>query len=146
MSKQDRVSVNVKASCACGALTMAIVGPVGSMFMCACLHCQQASGTGHSTVALVSEQHLIVSGQAGSFSRPSASGATFTRHFCPCCGTPLYGQSSRAPSVRLVAAGFFAGDNAWFVPNQLIFARTHQGWDSIADHLPHHETYRPSPA
>jgi hypothetical protein len=124
---------------------MAILGPVGSMFMCACLHCQQATGTGHSTVALVSEQRLTVSGTTARFSRPSASSASFTRHFCATCGTPLYGQSSRAPAVRLVAAGFFAGNNQWFEPNQLIFARTQQDWDAIADHLPRHETYRPAP-
>lgn len=142
MSRENQVSVDVRNSCPCGALTMAIAGPVDAMFMCACLHCQQATGTGHSAVALVAEQHLTVSGQAASFSRPSASGATFTRHFCAHCGTPLYGQSSRAPSIGLVAAGFFAGNNAWFIPNQLIFARTRQGWDAIADHLPQHQTYR----
>jgi len=145
MSKEPSTLLDVSASCACGDVTMAILGPVGSMFMCACLHCQQATGTGHSAVALVSEQGLTVSGTTARFSRPSASGASFTRHFCATCGTPLYGQSSRAPAVRLVAAGFFAGNNQWFEPNQLIFARTQQDWDAIADHLPRHDTYRPAP-
>ena len=143
MYEDKQSTVDVQASCACRGVTMAISGVVGSMFMCACLHCQQATGTGHSAVALVSEQQLTVTGHTSNFARQSASGATFTRHFCPRCGTPLYGQSSRAPAIRLVAAGFFAGNTSWFKPSQLIFARTREGWDAIADHLPQHQTYRP---
>ena len=30
----------------------------------------------------------------------------------------------------------------WYVPNQLIFARSHRDWDAIADDLPQHATYR----
>ena len=144
MNKENPPSIDVHARCACSSVAMAISGPVGSMFMCACQHCQQATGTGHSAVVLVSEQQLTVTGATASFGRESASGATFTRHFCPRCATPLFGQSSRAPAIRLVAVGFFAGNNSWFKPNQLLFARTHQPWDAIADHLPRHQTYRPA--
>jgi len=42
----------------------------------------------------------------------------------------------------MVAVGFFAGQNEWFAPSQLIFARSLQEWDVIADHLPRYETYR----
>ena len=112
------------------------------MLMCACQDCQRASGTGHSTVALVPTAALTVSGAAKGFDRTSDSGATFTRHFCPQCGTPLFGQSSRAPDIRMIAVGFYTGQNDWFAPNQLIFARSHQAWDLIADHLPQHNTYR----
>jgi hypothetical protein len=142
MTEPAHPSIDVQASCACGAVTMRITGRVGSMFMCACLHCQQATGTGHSAVALVAERYLTVTGQIGSFARQSASGASFSRNFCPCCATPLFGGSSRAPGICLVSAGFFAGNNSWFQPGQLIFARTRQGWDAIADHLPRHDTYR----
>jgi hypothetical protein len=41
-----------------------------------------------------------------------------------------------------LGVGFFAGQNDWYEPNQLIFARSRQAWDLIADHLPQHETYR----
>ena len=121
---------------------MSIHGPVVSMLMCSCLDCQRASGSGHATVALVPAEALTVAGSTKSFDRASDSGATFRRHFCPDCGTPLYGRSSRAPHIRMVAVGFFAGQNDWFEPNQLIFARSHQAWDLVADHLPRHETYR----
>lgn len=44
--------------------------------------------------------------------------------------------------MRMFLVGFFAGENEWFTPNQLIFARSQQGWDFVADHLPRHQTYR----
>lgn len=112
------------------------------MLLCSCLDCQRATGSGHASVALVPAQALTLDGIAKSFDRPSDSGATFTRHFCPECGTPLFGQSSRAPEMRMIPVGFFAGQNDWFAPNQLIFARSQQAWDLVADHLPRHQTYR----
>lgn len=124
---------------------MSVRGAVSAMLMCSCLDCQRASGSGHASVALVPTDALHVAGATKSFDRPSDSGATFTRHFCPDCGTPLYGRSSRAPGIVMVPVGFFAGQNVWYEPSQLIFARSHQAWDLIADHLPRHDTYREDP-
>tara|TARA_R110002020_G_scaffold134603_6_gene300718 strand:+ start:1819 stop:2325 length:507 start_codon:yes stop_codon:yes gene_type:complete len=142
MTPSGRPSIDLAARCACGATALTLRGPVVSMLLCSCLDCQRATGSGHASVALVPATALTVTGPAKSFDRPSDSGATFTRHFCPDCGTPLYGQSSRAPDIRMIPVGFFAGHNAWFVPGQLIFARSQQAWDLVADHLPRHDTYR----
>lgn len=145
MTSSNRHIVDITARCACGGAQMTLKGPVVSMLLCSCLDCQRASGSGHASVALVPAAALRVEGAAKSFERPSDSGATFTRHFCPDCGTPLYGQSSRAPDMRMIPVGFFAGQNDWFAPNQLIFARSQQAWDLVADHLPRHQTYRQAP-
>lgn len=143
MVSRTRPEVDLSASCACGAVTVAFRGRVLSMFMCSCEDCQRATGTGHSTVALASAGDVTVSGEARGFARPSDSGATFTRHFCPACGTPLYGKSSRAPRLVMLPVGLFGAANAgWFVPNQLIFARSHREWDLVAAELPRHATYR----
>lgn len=142
MDKPNRPVIEVSARCACGQIGLSVAGKVASMFMCSCLDCQRATGTGHSTVVLVPSANLHVEGVTKTYARPADSGATFTRHFCPECGTPLYGQSSRAPDLRMMPAGFFAGQNDWFAPNQLIFARSRQEWDLVADHLPQHITYR----
>lgn len=112
------------------------------MLMCSCLDCQRSTGTGHADVAIVEASAVSVKGEVKSFVRPSDSGAQFTRLFCPTCNTPLLGQSSRMPQWRMIPVGFFAGQNSWFAPTQLIFARSHQSWDLVADHLPRHQTYR----
>jgi len=112
------------------------------MFLCSCENCQRATGTGHSSVVLVHTEAVRSLGATKAFSRPADSGATFTRHFCPECGTTLYAQSSRAPALRILPAGIFAGHSNWFEPNQLIFSRSHQAWDLVQDHLPRHQAYR----
>ena len=142
MSNTQRPELDVTASCACGKVEMRVRGTVSSMLMCSCLDCQRASGSGHASVALVPASALQLDGPTKSFDRPSDSGATFTRHFCPQCGTPLYGRSSRAADIVMLPVGFFAGQNEWYAPNQLIFARSQQAWDLVADHLPRHDTYR----
>jgi hypothetical protein len=144
MSSSSRPTVTATAKCACGGIEMSINGRIASMFMCSCTDCQRATGTGHSTVALIPAAAITLVGNPKSFDRPSDSGATFTRYFCPDCGTPLYGKSSRAPDIRMLPVGFFAGQNDWYEPNQLIFARSQQAWDLVADHLPKHARYRES--
>lgn len=141
MSSPARPSIELETSCACGAVSVRIAGTVKSMFMCACLDCQRASGTGHSAVVAMASGDVTIAGETRSFDRPSASGATMTRWFCPACGTPLLARSSRAPELTLMPAGLFAGAE-WFVPNQLIFARSHHDWDALPGGLPRWQTYR----
>jgi len=112
------------------------------MFMCACEDCQKASGTGHSTVALAARSDVAISGETRLFERPANSGAIFTRMFCPNCGTPICGQSSRAPDALMLPVGLFGKDTSWFAPNQVIFGRSHREWDVLASDIPHYQTYR----
>lgn len=135
--------LDLTATCDCGAVTLSVKAAAISMFQCSCLNCQKVSGSGHSSVTLVPADGIKVVGATKTFVRPAESGAKFTRHFCPECGTTLYGQSSRAPAFRILPAGLFAGQNDWFAPNQLIFARSHQEWDHIAEHIARHDAYRP---
>lgn len=143
MSTQDRPELDLVASCDCGAVRLAVKGRPISMFQCACQNCQKASGSGHSSIVLFPASATSVTGETKSYVRPADSGASFTRHFCPVCSTTVYAQSSRAPAFHIVPAGLFAGQNEWYTPNQLIFARSHVGWDLIDTHLPRHDTYRP---
>jgi hypothetical protein len=143
MEQTPRPHVDLSSRCACGAVCLHFSGKVRSMFLCSCEDCQKATGTGHSTVVLAKAADVAVTGPTQFFARPASSGATLTRHFCPACGTPLHAQSSRAPDLLMLPAGLFGAAAAdWYAPNQLIFARSHRDWDTIAADLPRHETYR----
>ena len=142
MTQREKPQIDLTARCACGKVSLTVTGRVRSMFMCSCEDCQRATGTGHATVALASSGDVTVTGPTHSFARPANSGATLTRWFCPECGTPLYAQSSRALELLMLPVGLFGADTEWFVPNQLIFARSHRDWDLVSDDLPWHETYR----
>ena len=142
MTANAKPEIELRANCACGEVTLSVAGRIRSMFMCSCEDCQRATGTGHSTVALASPADVTITGPTRNFARSAHSGATLTRWFCPQCGTPLYAQSSRAPDLLMLAVGLFGADTDWFVPNQLIFARSHRDWDAIPAGLPQHATYR----
>jgi hypothetical protein len=142
MERKPRPVVDITARCACGAVSVHFAGKVWSMFMCSCEDCQRATGAGHSTVAIADPEDVTVTGETKSFAVLANSGATFTRHFCPVCGTPIYGQTSRVPDALMLPVGLFGKDTDWYVPNQLIFARSHRDWDAIPDTLPQHQTYR----
>lgn len=142
MSQRVRPQIDETLSCACGVVRIAVAGTVRSMLMCACEDCQRASGSGHAAFAILDAADVTITGSVREFARPAASGATLTRSFCPACGTPLCGRSSRMPERLLLPVGLFAGRSDWFVPTQLIFARSHMRWDAMPADLPRHATYR----
>ena len=142
MAQKSRPIVDITASCTCGAVTVAVKGPVYAMFMCSCEDCQKATGTGHSTAALCNPDDVTINGEVTRYTRPANSGATFTRSFCPTCGTGVAGYSSLAPRAILMPVGLFGDQTDWFVPSQLIFSRSHRDWDLLAADLPRHATYR----
>lgn len=91
---------------------------------------------------MVEKRSVTIEGETRSFTRPAASAADFTRHFCPACGTPLFAATTRAPESLLLPVGLFGAGTDWFIPSQLIFSRSHREWDVVAEGLPRHETYR----
>ncbi|ODT64680.1 MAG: hypothetical protein ABS75_34280 [Pelagibacterium sp. SCN 63-23] len=142
MMPNTQLELDLSTCCDCGAISLEARGRVVSMVQCSCENCQKVSGSGHSSIVLLPADAIRVVGATATHMRPAASGASFTRHFCPQCGTTLHAYSSRAPALAIVPAGLFAGQNDWFEPNQLIFARSHPAWDLVADHLPRYDTYR----
>lgn len=42
----------------------------------------------------------------------------------------------------MLPVGLFGAKASWFVPNQLIFARSHHHWDIVSAELSQHDTYR----
>jgi hypothetical protein len=135
--------IDQSSHCDCGAITLSVSGHAISMFQCSCRNCQTVSGGGHSSIMLLPSDAVHIVGATKSFARPADSGATFTRHFCPECGTTIAAESSRAPAFRIIPVGLFAGANDWYQPNQLIFSRIHPHWDFIDAEIPQHEAYRP---
>lgn len=146
MSKPAPLKLDLVTRCDCGAVEVAVKGPVLSMFYCGCENCQKVSGGGHSAVVLLPDAAVTLEGPTTAFGRPAASGARFTRWFCPGCGVTVRAASSRAPGLTILPAGLLTGANEWFAPNQLIFASQHPRWDEIDPSLPRHALYREAPS
>lgn len=134
--------VTAEARCACGNVGVAVRGRVLTMLLCSCEDCQMATGSGHAALALFRASDVTVTGETRSFTRPSNSGASLTRWFCPNCGTPLFGRTSRVEAITIVPVGLFGRAADWYRPSQLIFARSHRDWDVVDDSLAQWQTYR----
>ncbi len=141
--KKSATDQTINASCACGAINVSLAGKPLTMMLCSCKDCQKASGTGHAALALFKADAVAISGETRSFEVIANSGATVSRHFCPECGTPVFGMTSRSPQLRLLPAGLFE-DNDWYQPGSLIFARSKRHWDSIEADLAQYQTYKES--
>lgn len=142
MTDTDKPDVTDEARCACGGVSLAVKGRVLTMMMCSCEDCQKATGSGHAALALFRASDVTVTGETRSFTLPSNSGASLTRWFCPNCGTPLFGRTSRAETITIVPVGLFGRAAHWYRPSQLIFARSHHDWDVVDAALPRWQTYR----
>ena len=134
----------VETSCACGAVRVKISGEPRTTMLCACKDCQKASGTGHSALALFSDDTTQISGETKSFCVTADSGATVERNFCPTCGTPIFGTTSRVPAHKLLPVSMLGEVASAYRPRSLIFARSHLVWDHIDPDLPQFEKYKES--
>lgn len=91
--------------CACGTVTVEISGePIGTR-QCWCRQCQQIAAGGPTNNAIFKAEDVALAGDLASSTWKAESGNTLTFHFCPSCGTQVYGQSSARPHLVTVRLG-----------------------------------------
>ena len=128
--------------CLCGAVQFTIsAGPVGNGH-CHCKDCQRASGAGHTSIARFHRNDVTVKGQTASYAVTADSGNINTRHFCPKCGSRLFGESSGSPDLINVAVGC-VDDNSWFAPGRVVYAKDRPVWDATSTDVPNFERMPP---
>ena len=124
--------------CLCGAVSYVIKGePVGTG-QCHCKDCQRASGTGHMSIARFKAEDVTLTGTTASFGSTADSGNINTRHFCPKCGSRLYGQNSAAPGILNLAPGCM-DDNDWFRAQRVVYTKDRPSWDVTPTDVPNFE-------
>lgn len=138
----DTLAIDEETTCACGAVTVTAKGRVLSMLLCTCRDCRKATGTGHSGLVIMHSEDVAISGETRAYTRIANSGSEISRHFCPVCGTPVYGVTARSPALTLLPVGLFT-DPHWFTPTQAIFTRSHLDWDTLPEGIPRYDTYKP---
>ena len=128
----------VTGHCLCGAVSYVIKGePVGTG-QCHCKDCQRASGTGHMSIARFKAEDVTLTGTTASFASTADSGNINTRHFCPKCGSRLYGRNSAAPGILNVAPGCM-DDNEWFRAQRVVYTKDRPSWDATPTDVPNFE-------
>ena len=128
--------------CLCGAVTFTLLGePVGTG-QCHCKDCQRASGTGHMSLARFKADDVEMQGDTASFAVTAGSGNINTRHFCPKCGSRLFGENSAFPGIKNISVGC-VDDNSWFLPGRIVYAKDRPVWDVTSLLVPNFDRMPP---
>ena len=129
--------------CLCGSVSYTIHAdePL-RMAQCHCKDCQRSSGGGHMSLAFFKADDVEIKGELASYGATAASGNTNTRHFCPKCGSRVYGENSARPGLVGLSVGC-TDDNNWFKPAAIVYAKDRPAWDRTSTEIPNFETMPP---
>ncbi len=132
----------ITGGCLCGAVRYQVSGTPLYAVLCHCRDCQRASGTGHVPVLGMPKSSFTVAGETKGYAIRHASGRTSVRHFCPTCGSLLFGTAEITPDAVSIYVGTM-DDPSVFRPEAVMFKRDRHGWDVTANPLPEFETMPP---
>ena len=128
--------------CLCGAVRYEISADPMFAAHCHCRDCQKATGTGHVSVTCLPSPAVKVTGETRGYTVKGDSGLGYTRHFCPTCGSLVYGQADGMPGMINVTAGTL-DDPSVFQPQFVIYTKSRPSWDRLDSGLPEFETMPP---
>jgi hypothetical protein len=133
----------ITGGCLCGAVRYRVAGNPQFAILCHCRDCQRASGTGHVPVMGMPKTSFTVQGETKGYAVSAASGQSSVRHFCPTCGSLLFGISGIAPDAVSIYVGTL-DDPSVFLPEAVLFTRYRHSWDVTAGALAEFETMPPA--
>lgn len=102
---------------------------------CHCRDCQRASGAAYITALFFPKESVSIFGDLRFFDVKADSGNTFSRGFCPSCGSGLFGRSTGFPHLIGVRA-MSLDDPERFPPEMNIFVDSAPEWHVLSDELP----------
>jgi hypothetical protein len=85
---------------------------------------------------------VALTGQTASYASTADSGNINTRHFCPKCGSRLFGDNSAAPDLVVISVGC-VDDNDWFAPGRVVYAKDRPRWDVTTTDVPNFDRMPP---
>ena len=116
-------SSNATGGCACGAIRFAVQGQPYRVGLCHCLDCRKRHGAPFGAFAIFPAEQVTFSGD------PPAVYATSERlrdHFCPRCGSPLFGREEGSDEIELCLGAFDVVDA--FLPTYETWVCRREAW------------------
>jgi len=124
-----------EAACQCGRLVIRCSGEPAGVSLCHCLDCQRRTGSVFGIAAFFAkEQVTIAKGSSTQFRRGSDSGSAVTFHFCGVCGSTIWWEPERLPSMIGVAIGAFA-DPDFPAPMQATWDKRQHRWLHLPEEI-----------
>ncbi len=109
--------------CLCGAVRYTSkVDPV-RVLNCHCTDCRKSTGASYGTNAFVPADAVELTGDLHIYEHLADSGNKMTKHFCPSCGSLVYGTSSGRPNVLSIRAGSI-DDSAVITPAANLYLKS----------------------
>ena len=121
------------AACHCGQLRLEVDGDPFAVSICNCLACQRRTGSVFGVQAGFKAEQVQVTGRYSDFSRISdeADRKEHTFHFCPDCGSQVFGTE---PDVVVVSVGAFA-DPSFPPPTESGYDSRRHPWVGLPDSI-----------
>lgn len=118
----------MSGGCLCGRVRYETDAEPAWTAICYCRDCQRASGSGYMPVMGVRRADMRISGETKAFEVAAQRGPS-TRHFCPTCGSLIFGGvEGPADQTMSVYVGTLDDPSGWS-PQIAIFTRSRQPWD-----------------
>ncbi|UJQ95392.1 GFA family protein [Mariluticola halotolerans] len=130
--------MTLTGQCHCGAVHFSVEGEPVRMAQCHCNTCRRLTGTGHNVQAFFKKDQVEITGETRSYQNETDMGNQRTTQFCAACGSRLFSENSRNPTVIGIAAGAF-DTSEWFKPQVILYNAERPIWDVIDPTIELHE-------
>lgn len=95
----------LSGKCLCGNIEYSGDTEIKLMANCHCGNCRAATGAAYGTLLFVDADAIQITGTPKIYNHKSDSGADMEKHFCPDCGSQLFGRNSNRPKTLSIRAG-----------------------------------------
>ena len=126
----------MRAECQCGQLSAELSGAAPIVVACHCVACQRRSGSPFGVIAYYPADQVAIRGEATKFERPTDEGNRFQTSFCPTCGSTVYVNADKHPTMIGVPVGAIA-DPVFQAPLRSVWEQTKHNWVSMPADVQH---------
>ncbi|MBM10241.1 MAG: hypothetical protein CMF69_11880 [Magnetovibrio sp.] len=95
----------ISGKCLCGNISYQSFAEPEFTANCHCTDCRAATGAVYSTICFIKADQLTINGKTKTFQHLSDRGNTMTKHFCPTCGSQLFGENTARNGMIGIRAG-----------------------------------------
>jgi hypothetical protein len=115
------------AHCCCGSLRAEAIGEPVLVHVCHCTECQRRTGSVFGVSSFFQKSEVQTSGPSKVYVREGQEGRKLRFHFCPECGTTVYGETDLRPGLIGISVGAFA-DTSFPAPTRSIWEQSRHSW------------------
>lgn len=95
----------LSGKCLCGNISFNADTEIVRAANCHCSDCRTATGAVYGTLVMVDEAAIQLTGTPKIYTHKADSGADIEKHFCPDCGSQMFGRNSARAGITSIRAG-----------------------------------------